>query len=84
MRGTIETEDGALIYTTYGGVAELGPDGYANFLAGTPPPTVQLRIVPRYFTGHPDYLWLNRLQCVGTGEVDMQQMRVTYDIYAMR
>ena len=84
VRGTIETEDGALIYTTYGGVAELGPDGYANFLAGTPPPTVQLRIVPRYFTGHPDYLWLNRLQCVGTGEVDMQQMRVTYDIYAMR
>jgi hypothetical protein len=37
-----------------------------------------------YYTGHPDYLWLNRLQCVGTGEVDMTKMRVTYDIYAMR
>lgn len=84
VRATLELEDGALIYTTYSGVADLGPDGYEKFLAGTPPAQVQLRITPRYYTGHSDYLWLNRLQCVGIGEVDMQQMRVSYDIYALR
>jgi hypothetical protein len=84
VRATIELEDGALIYTTYGGVADLGPDGYDRFLKGTPPAVVPLRIAPRYATAHPDYLWINRLQCVGVGEVDMQRMKVSYDIYALR
>ena len=73
VRATLELEDGALIYTTYGGVADLGMDGYQQFLEGNPPARVQLRITPRYYTGHSDYLWLNRLQCVGIGEVDMQR-----------
>jgi hypothetical protein len=84
VRATIELEDGGLIYTTYGGIAELGNDGYQRFLEGNPPAVVQLRIAPRYYTAHADYLWLNRLQCVGVGEVDMQQMRASYDIYALR
>jgi hypothetical protein len=84
VRATLELEDGALIYTTYSGVADLGPDGYKRFLDGNPPERVQLRIAPRYSTGHPDYLWLNRLQCVGIGDVDMQQMKASYDIYAVR
>jgi hypothetical protein len=84
VRATLELEDGALIYTTYGGVAEFGADGYAKFLDGNPPASVQLRIAPRYYTGHRDYLWLNRLQCVGVGEADLKQLRVSYDIYAVR
>jgi hypothetical protein len=84
VRSTMELEDGALIYTTYGGIAELGTDGYERFLAGNPPARVHLRITPRYYTGHSNYLWLNRLQCVGVGEADMQQMRVSYDIYSVR
>ena len=53
--------------------------------AGHPPRSMPpLRITPRYYTGEPAYLWMNRLQCVGVGEVDMRQMRVTYDIYALR
>ena len=84
VRATIELEDGALIYTTYSGVAELGADGYNRFLNGDPPALVPLRITPRYYTAHADYLWMNRLQCIGIGQVDMQQMKVTYDIYALR
>jgi hypothetical protein len=84
VRATIELEDGALIYTAYSGVAELGADGYDRFLNGNPPALVPLRITPRYYTAHADYLWINRLQCIGIGEVDMQQMRVSYDIYALR
>src|SRR3954453_15025381 len=37
VRATMELEDGALVYTTYGGVAELGSDGYQRFLEGNPP-----------------------------------------------
>jgi len=84
VRATLELEDGALIYTSYGGVADFGHDGYERFLAGNPPARVALRIAPRYYTGHSEYLWLNRVQCVGIGEVDMEQMRVSYDIYALR
>jgi hypothetical protein len=84
VRATMELEDGALVYTTYGGVVDLGADGYHQFLKGILPPRPELRIVPRYHTGHPDYLWLNRLQCVGVGTFDVAKLRVNYDIYAMR
>jgi len=84
VRATMELNDGALVYTTYGGVVDLGPDGYNQFLKGILPPRPELQIVPRYHTGHPDYLWLNRLQCVGVGVFDVAQSRVSYDIYAMR
>jgi len=84
VRATMELDDGALVYTTYGGVAELGPDGYAQFMQGKPPASADLRIVPRYHTSHADYIWLNRLQCVGIGVVDIEHLRVSYDIYAIR
>jgi hypothetical protein len=84
VRTTLELDNGALIYTTYGGVVDSGPDGYNLVLKGILPPRVELRIVPRYYTGHPDYLWLNRLQCVGVGSFDGAQLKVSYDIYAMR
>ena len=84
VRCTMELNDGALVYTTYGGVVDLGPDGYSQFLKGILPPRAELRIVPRYYTSHPDYLWLNRLQCVGVGVFEAAQLRVSYDIYAMR
>ena len=84
VRATMELDDGALVYTTYSGVADGGPDGYDMIMSNKPPAVIQLRITPRYFTAHPDYLWLNRLQCIGVGAVDMTQMRVSYDIYALR
>jgi hypothetical protein len=81
---TMELADGALIYTTYTGVADLGPDGYQRFLEGNPPAQVPLQITPRYYTGHSDYVWLNRLQCIGVGKADLQQLKVSYDIYAIQ
>ena len=84
VRATMELDDGALVYTTYGGVVDLGPDGYNQFLKGILPPRPELRIVPRYHTSHTDYLWLNRLQCVGVGVLDVAKSKVSYDIYAMR
>lgn len=84
MRATIETQDEALIYSSYTGVGDLGEDGYDKFVQGEPPPIVALRVVPRYLTAHPDYQWLNRLQCLGIGEFDVQNLKVGYDLYAVR
>jgi len=84
IRATIETDDGALIYTAYTGVADAGEDGYERFLRQDLPPVLQLRTAPRYSTAHPDYRWLNRLQCVGFGEVNVQRLEVRFDIYALK
>ncbi len=83
VRATIETDDGALIYTYYTGISDLGPDGYQNFLEGapTPPDGIDLRIQPNYQTAHPDYLWVNRAFCVGVGKVFLEKGEVSYDIY---
>lgn len=84
VRATVETPEGALIYIAYTGVAELGADGYARFLANDPPATFSLRTAPRLSSAHPDYLWLNRLQCVGIGQADLARLEVRYDLYALR
>jgi hypothetical protein len=83
VRATVETDDGALIYTYYRGVAHLGPDGYQNFLDGAPPPPsgIPLRIQPVYQTSHPDYLWVNRAFCIGVGKAFLEKGEVSYDIY---
>ena len=85
VRATIETRDeGALIHVSYTGVGELGEDGYERFLRGDLPASVPLRVGPRFLTAHPDYRWLNRLQCLGIGEVDLERSEVSYDVYAVR
>ncbi len=84
VRATMETDDGALIYCAYQGVADVGEDGYARFVQGDPPAKLTIRAVPRFVTSHADYLWLNRLQCVNIGEVDLQVPVVNYDVYALR
>jgi len=84
VRDTFESHDGALIEANYFGVADLGEDGYQKFLRQTPPRTLKIRTAPRYRTSHPGYLWLNRVQCVGIGEVDMERLEACYDVYALR
>jgi hypothetical protein len=83
VRATMETTDGALIYLAYSGVADLGVDGYENFLKGHLPPRLLLRTTPRLSTAHPDLAWLNRLQCVAVGEADLQTFTARYDVYAL-
>ena|SRR5262249_33751466 len=64
----------ALIYTTYGAVVDLGPDGYNQFLRGILPPRPELRIAPPYYTGHADYLWMNGLQRVSVFDVALSRV----------
>ena len=84
VRITIETHDGALIYVTYTGVIDFGEDGYQKFLQQALPPTAPIRVAPRFLTAHPNYQWLNRLQCLGIGETDVEHNEVRYDVYAVR
>ncbi len=84
VRLTIETNDGALIYLRYGGVADLGEDGHQRFLDGNPPTRFPLHTVPRAITSHSDYLWLNRVQLLNIGEADLSVPHASYDVYAVR
>lgn len=85
VRATIETGDGALIYVAYGGVIDLGADGYEQFLQGNPPASgTPIRMSPRFQTAAPNYLWLNRLHCLGIGQAFLERSEVVYDVYAVR
>src|SRR5216684_4161177 len=55
VRATLELDNGAIVYTTYGGLLDLGPNGHNLFLQGILPARVDLRIVPRYHSSevHP-------------------------------
>jgi Protein of unknown function (DUF3237) len=84
VRTTLESHDGALISISYTGVADSGIDGYQKFLGGILPARLVLHVTPRCQTAHPEYLWLNRLQCIGIGEFDLSRFYVSYDVYAIR
>jgi Protein of unknown function (DUF3237) len=84
VRGTIETNDRALIYLSYTGVMDLGEDGYRKFLEGKLPPIAKIRNAPRFQTAHPKYDWINRVQCISEAEVDFTKFEADYDVYALR
>ena len=83
VRATLKTDDGALIYAAYTGLLDLGEDGYEKFLAGNPPLNFPIRAAPCFQTAHPSYTWLNRLQCLNIGTVDLPSSRVSYDVFAV-
>ena len=83
VRATIETHDGALIYIHYQGIGDLGVNGHSEFLAGRLPKTLSLRTAPMLHSAHPDYAWVNRLQFINVGEVNLETGVVRYDLYAL-
>jgi hypothetical protein len=72
VRATIETDDGATVYLTYGGRIDLsnGPDGATVYIA------------PRFETGDERYAWLNLVQAVGKGRLDGSNL--SYVIHEVR
>jgi hypothetical protein len=84
VRACFHTHDGALIDVAYTGVGDLGEDGHARFLRGELSPRLQLRVAPRMLCAHPDYAWVNRLQCIGVGYIDLSSFDVFYDVHALR
>jgi len=84
VRATMETHDAALIYTAYSGMMDLGKDGYQKVLQRNLPAIIHIQSAPRYYTAHPEYQWLNRVQCVGIGQFEIAKLEVSFDIYAIR
>lgn len=72
VRALFETNDGALVFTSYKGRADMskGPGGAPIYAA------------PLYDTGDERYGWLNKVQAVAKGTLDGQTL--TYEIYELR
>jgi hypothetical protein len=84
VRITYETDDGALLLSRYYGIFDLGPGGYERALRNEYDPVPPLVLAPQFVTSHPDWLWLNRLQCLAVGRVTMADLLVRFDLYAIR
>lgn len=67
-----QTNDGALIYLTYGGRSLIPDDVRAEFTNSAAPPVdparYYLRIAPTFETASPEWSWLNAVLAVGVGE----------------
>lgn len=84
VRVTLETDDGALLAIQYSGIIDLGPAGAQSIVTEHFTPMTPIRIAPTLLTSSPRYTWLNRLQCVGIGEVRPLELLYIYDLYALR
>jgi len=84
VRITYETDDGALLLSRYYGIFDLGPGGYERALRNEYDPVPPLVLAPQFVTSHPNWLWLNRLQCLAVGRVTMAELLVRFDLYAIR
>jgi hypothetical protein len=58
LRATLETDDGARIHMTFGGLRDDGAPGGPYF-----------KTTPRFETADARYEFLNRLLAIGTGEI---------------
>ena len=84
VRACFETRDHVRVYGTYGGIFDLGPDGYARALRDEYDRLPPVVVTPTYETADPRLEWLNRAQCIGVGRVDMTAFRVEFDVYVVR
>src|SRR5208337_753666 len=80
IHALIKPDGGGVILTEYGGIVDFGPDGYRLLAAGGGPKRAPVRLAPRYLTSEPRLCWMNRLQCLGVGEVDLERYLVEYDL----
>ena len=83
IRMCLEMHDGPLIYLRYGGVFDMGPGGVRKLLAGEMQGKHFMHTAPRMSASHPNYAWVNKKQFIGIGEMDFDNNRVRYDLYAI-
>jgi hypothetical protein len=93
VRLVIQTDDGETIHGSYPVVTSLGPGGFRRIVSGRgkigsedAPVDFPVMTTPRFEAASPVYSWINDLQCVGFGMVEIiksEFRRITYDIYAL-
>ena len=85
VRTTIETDDGALILVQAVGPADAGEGAYEQMLQGATQGAISFRTANLYQTADTRYTWLNRIQCVASGDVDLTRSEpVCADVFALR
>ena len=84
VQACFETREGVRVYGSYGGIFDLGPDGFARALRDEYDELPPVVVTPTYATADPRLEWLNRAQCIGVGRVDMTALRVEFDVYVVR
>jgi hypothetical protein len=77
----LQTRRGARLYCSYGGMFDLGSDGYARALRDDFDAFPPFVTSPTYTTADKELAWLNRAQCLGLGRVDTKAMRIESDVY---
>jgi hypothetical protein len=88
VRGTIKTDDGALIYITYNGIISHSKESFDRLMKGEVLTSKDHYFItaPTMQTSSEKYAWLNHVQCVGkVVEVKVgENSYVKYDIYVVR
>ena len=79
----LQTRTGARLYCSYGGMFDLGPDGYARAMRNDFDAFPPFVTSPTYTTADKELAWLNRAQCLGLGRVDTNAMRIEADVYVV-
>jgi hypothetical protein len=83
VQACLQTRNGTRIYSAYGGVLDLGADGYVRALRDEFPTLPPIVVAPTYATADKQLQWLNRAQCIGVGNVDTRALRVEFDVYVV-
>ena len=71
VRGTMRTDDGALVYMTYSGLMIATPEVFGRLFQGQDVPLSEYYFYtnPVFQTGAEQYAWLNRVIGIGRGKV---------------
>ena len=71
VRATLRTDDGALVYATYGGLIVATQEVFGRLFQGQDVPLDEYYFYtnPMFQTAAPQYQWLNRLIAIGRGKV---------------
>jgi hypothetical protein len=79
------TGQAAMILGEYSGTLDFGgPEAYAKVARGDDwHEPLPLLLAPKFITAAKQYLWLNRVQCYGVGQVLLDNLLVQYDVYAV-
>lgn len=80
----LESRDGERLYGAYGGIADLGPDGYERALRDDFDAVLPVVVTPTYATSVARLQWLNRAQCLGVGRMNMPALQVEFDVHLVR
>jgi len=87
VRATMETDDGALIYVTYGGYIHTDAEKFVKILEGKwnelNPSDYYFRTNPVFETSSPKYAWLNHTVAIGVGRL-LATGGVAYRVFAIQ